>query len=75
MTEETQTETQTAAAEDLSSLDTFELQFTLTVRQINIILSALQELPHKVSRDVIDSIMRQGQPQLPVNDTQPPAND
>jgi hypothetical protein len=72
MTEETQTTTTT---EELENLQTFELAFTLTVREINIILSALQELPHKVSRDVIDSIMRQGQPQLPVNDTQPPAND
>jgi hypothetical protein len=67
MTKETQTENQTAAA-DPSSLDTFELQFTLTVREINIVLSALQEMPHKISRDVIDTIMRQGQPQLPAND-------
>ena len=71
MTEETQA---APIAEDAASMDAFELNFTLTVREINIVLSALQELPHKISRDVIDNIMRQGQPQLPVNPTQPPAN-
>lgn len=71
MTEETQVTT----PEDTSKMDAFELQFVLTVREINIVLSALQELPHKISRDVIDNIMRQGRPQLPVDPAQPPAND
>jgi len=68
-------ETQVASPEDTSKMDAFELQFALTVREINIVLSALQELPHKISRDVIDNIMRQGQPQLPVDPAQPPTND
>lgn len=71
MTEETRVTT----PEDTSKMDAFELQFLLTVREINIVLSALQELPHKISRDVIDNIMRQGQPQLPVDPAQTPAND
>lgn len=41
---------------------TLELKFDL--RAVNVILSALDELPHKVSRPIVDSIRQQAQPQL-----------
>ena len=39
---------------------TLELKAT----QVNAIIAGLEELPHKVSRAIIDEIIRQGQPQL-----------
>ncbi len=41
---------------------TIELKFDL--RTVNVILSALDELPHKVSRPIVDSIQMQARPQL-----------
>jgi len=42
-----------------------ELTFVFKVSEINLILGALEELPHKVSRKMIDNIFAQAQPQLP----------
>lgn len=42
-----------------------ELTFVFKVSEINLILQALEELPHKVSRRMIDNIFAQAQPQLP----------
>ena len=42
-----------------------ELNFTFKVSEINLILSALEELPHKISRKMIDNIFAQAQTQLP----------
>lgn len=41
-----------------------ELTFVLKISQTNIILSALDEIPHKLSRAVIDSLKQQAVPQL-----------
>ena len=41
-----------------------ELKFTLTVSEANIVLAALDEMPHKVSRRVIDNIIQQAQSQI-----------
>ena len=42
-----------------------ELNFTFKVSEINLILGALEELPHKTSRRIIDNIFTQAQTQLP----------
>jgi hypothetical protein len=42
-----------------------ELTFVFKISEINLILGALEELPHKVSRKMIDNIFAQAQPQLP----------
>ena len=41
-----------------------ELNFVLKLSEANIVLAALDELPHKVSRRVIDNIMQQAQSQI-----------
>ena len=41
-----------------------ELKFTLTVSEANIVLAALDEMPHKVSRRVIDNVIQQAQSQI-----------
>lgn len=41
-----------------------ELTFTLKISQINVILASLDELPHKYSRSVIDTIQQQATAQL-----------
>jgi len=43
-----------------------EVTLTLTVTETNVILAALDELPHKHSRKVIDKIIEQAQAQLKV---------
>jgi hypothetical protein len=42
----------------------FELTLTLKVSQINTIIAALDELPHKYSRPIIDTISQQAVPQV-----------
>lgn len=37
---------------------------TLSLSKINIVLAGLSELPHKISRDVIDEIAEQAKAQL-----------
>lgn len=39
------------------------VEITLTVAEVNLVLGALQELPHKVSDVLIRNIMEQGQRQ------------
>jgi len=41
-----------------------ELTFVLKLSQANIILAALDEIPHKMSRGIIDSLQQQAMPQL-----------
>jgi hypothetical protein len=41
-----------------------ELNFIFKVSETNLILAALEELPHKVSRRLIDNIFQQAQPQV-----------
>ena len=41
-----------------------ELTFVLTLSQANIVLAALDEIPHKLSRGIIDSLQQQAMPQL-----------
>jgi len=41
-----------------------ELTFVLKLSQANIILSALDEIPHKLSRGIIDSLQQQAVPQM-----------
>ena len=56
MTEKTQP-TQTSEPEK-------EVTLTLTVSETNTILGALDEIPHKLSRKVIDKVIEQAQAQL-----------
>jgi hypothetical protein len=56
MTEKTQP-TQTPEPEK-------EVTLTFTVSETNIILGALDEMPHKLSRKVIDKVIEQAQAQL-----------
>lgn len=42
-----------------------ELNFVFKISEINLILQALEELPHKISRRMIDNIFAQAQTQLP----------
>ena len=41
-----------------------ELNFILKLSEANIVLAALDEMPHKVSRRVIDNIIQQAQSQI-----------
>ena len=41
-----------------------ELTFVFKVSQANIILQSLDEIPHKLSRGIIDSMQQQAAPQL-----------
>lgn len=41
-----------------------ELTFVLTLSQANIVLAALDDIPHKLSRGIIDSLQQQAMPQL-----------
>lgn len=41
-----------------------ELTFVFKVSQANTILAALDEIPHKLSRSIIDSMQQQAVPQL-----------
>jgi len=41
-----------------------EVSLTLTVGEVNIIMSSMDELPHKISRGIIDKIVAQAQPQV-----------
>lgn len=41
-----------------------ELTFVFKISEINLILGALEELPHKLSRRMIDNIFAQAQPQV-----------
>jgi hypothetical protein len=41
-----------------------EVTLTLTVLETNTILGALDEMPHKLSRKVIDKVIEQAQAQL-----------
>jgi len=41
-----------------------EVTITLVVSEVNTILGALDEIPHKISRKVIDKIIQQAQAQL-----------
>ena len=45
-------------------LEKKELSLTLTVKEVNIILSALDELPHKVVSPLIIKLSEQGQEQV-----------
>ena len=41
-----------------------EFTFVLKLSQANIILAALDEIPHKLSRGIIDTLQQQAIPQL-----------
>jgi len=41
-----------------------ELTFVFKVSQANTILAALDEIPHKLSRGIIDSMQQQAVPQM-----------
>ena len=41
-----------------------EINLTLKVTEVNAVLAALDELPHKLSRRLIDNVIQQAQAQL-----------
>jgi hypothetical protein len=50
-------------AKDVTQQPEQELKFTLKVSEANIVLAALDEMPHKISRRVIDNLIQQAQSQ------------
>ena len=52
--------------QDIQPKEAAEKEVTLVFKltEANIILSALEELPHKVSRKIIDNMIQQAQSQL-----------
>jgi hypothetical protein len=59
---------ETVEAKDVTQQPEQEFKFTLKISEVNIVLAALDEMPHKVSRRVIDNLIQQAQSQ-----TQQPA--
>jgi hypothetical protein len=55
---------ETVEAKDVTQQPEQELKFTLKVSEVNIMLAALDELPHKISRRVIDNFIQQAQSQI-----------
>jgi hypothetical protein len=54
-------------AQDVISKETQpepSVNLTLSVSEVNAILAALDEMPHKMSRRVIDNVIQQAQAQL-----------
>jgi len=55
-------------AQDVISKETQQpepsVNLTLSVSEVNAILAALDEMPHKMSRRVIDNVIQQAQSQL-----------
>jgi len=45
-----------------------EINITLSVEELNLILAALQELPHKVVANLVPKLISQGQSQLAVTE-------
>ena len=41
-----------------------DFNFVLNTTECNTILAALEELPHKISRRIIDKLLTQAQPQI-----------
>jgi hypothetical protein len=41
-----------------------EFNLTLTLSEVNILLASLDELPHKISRKLIDKVVQQAQSQV-----------
>jgi hypothetical protein len=58
MTDQVETQQAAPAVQDL------EVTLTLKISAVNTILASLDEIPHKFSRAIIDSIVGQAQPQL-----------
>ena len=49
---------------DTTTATDVDLTFVLKLSQANIILAALDEIPHKLSRGIIDSLQQQALPQI-----------
>jgi hypothetical protein len=60
MSEETQAQPQAPATPESEK----ELSLFLNVAETNIVLGALDEIPHKISRKVIDKLIQQAEAQL-----------
>jgi hypothetical protein len=52
------------AVQPVESTPEKELTFVFTLSQANIILSSLDEIPHKLSRKIIDEMQKQAYPQM-----------
>lgn len=60
MSEETQPQPQATPTPEAEK----ELSLFLNVAETNIVLGALDEIPHKISRKVIDKLIQQAEAQL-----------
>lgn len=60
MSEETQPQPQATPTPEAEK----QLSLFLTVAETNIVLGALDEIPHKISRKVIDKLIQQAEVQL-----------
>ena len=55
---------ETVEAKDVPQQPEPEITLTLKVSDVNLVLASLDEMPHKMSRRIIDSIIQQAQSQI-----------
>jgi hypothetical protein len=61
----TETSETPEAIENDTGVDEVDMRFELTMGEANLILAALQELPHRTVNSLIQKIIQQGKSQLP----------
>ena len=55
---------ETVEAQEVAQQPEPEITLTLKVSDVNMVLASLDEMPHKMSRRIIDNIIQQAQSQI-----------
>ena len=55
---------ETVEAKEVPQQPEAEITLTLKVSDVNMVLASLDEMPHKMSRRIIDNIIQQAQSQI-----------
>jgi hypothetical protein len=55
---------ETVEAQEVAQQPEPEIKLTLKVSDVNMVLASLDEMPHKMSRRIIDNIIQQAQSQI-----------
>jgi hypothetical protein len=55
---------ETVEAQEVAQQPEPEITLTLKVSDVNMVLTSLDEMPHKMSRRIIDNIIQQAQSQI-----------
>jgi hypothetical protein len=55
---------ETVEAQEVPQQPEPEITLTLKVSDVNVVLASLDEMPHKMSRRIIDNIIQQAQSQI-----------